>query len=106
MIKVGGLWVAPLEIEDVLLGHPRVLEAAVVGVRQADGLSRIKAFVVPVDAMDTEGLAPLLQQWCKEHLQRYQFPHAVKFVGALPKTVTGKVHRFELHSWGLEQGAT
>ncbi|MEV5981893.1 benzoate-CoA ligase family protein [Streptomyces sp. NPDC052114] len=104
MIKVGGLWVAPTEIEDVLLDHPRVLEAAVVGVRRADGLSRIKAYVVPLDAAPVEQLAPQLQRWCKEHLQRYQFPHAVEFVGELPKTATGKVRRFELRAWGLDRG--
>ncbi|WPO70541.1 benzoate-CoA ligase family protein [Streptomyces sp. KN37] len=109
MIKIGGLWVAPTEIEDVLLDHPRVLEAAVVGVRQPDGLSRVKAFVVPLDAAPgtypegADDLADQLRHWCKERLQRYQFPHAVEFVGELPKTATGKVRRFELRAWGIDR---
>jgi benzoate-CoA ligase family protein len=96
MIKVGGLWVSPVEVEDTLGDHEAVIEAAAVGV-PVDGLTRVKAFVVLRDGYeDTEGLTEELQNWCKENLKRYQYPHIVEFIEELPKTVTGKIQRFKL----------
>jgi benzoate-CoA ligase family protein len=96
MIKVGGLWVSPIEVENALMEHPAVLEAAVVGV-QREGFTRIKAFVVPKGGVDpSPALVQELQEWCKGRLQRYQYPHLVEFVQNLPKTVTGKVQRYRL----------
>lgn len=96
MMKVSGLWVSPIEIENRLIEHPNVAEAAVVSV-QPDGLTRIRAVVVPrEDAEPDERLIGELQQWCKQGLQRYQFPHEVRFVEDLPRTATGKIQRFKL----------
>ncbi|HEX6548024.1 MAG TPA: benzoate-CoA ligase family protein [Candidatus Dormibacteraeota bacterium] len=95
MIKVGGLWVSPVEIEGVLIEHPGVLESAVVGVR-IDGLTKIKAFVIPRQTDADDALAEELRQWCKSRLQRYKYPQVIEFVPELPKTVTGKVQRFKL----------
>lgn len=96
MIKVGGLWVSPIEIENVLMEHPAVLETAVVGI-EVDGFIRIRAHVVCRTGIKAdEGLAAELQEFCKGRLQRYQYPHRVEFAAELPKTVTGKIQRFAL----------
>ncbi|HEY2770899.1 MAG TPA: benzoate-CoA ligase family protein [Solirubrobacteraceae bacterium] len=94
MIKVGGLWVSPVDVEACLVRHPAVSEAAVIGTR-IDDVSRIKAFVIAGDEAD-DGLADELRHWCKEHLRRYEYPHVVEFVDDLPRTATGKVQRFKL----------
>jgi len=99
MIKVGGLWVSPADVEGCLVQHPGVSEAAVIGVLR-DDVSRIKAFVimssgVPAEA-DADALAEELRGWCKEHLRRYEYPHVVEFVEDLPRTPTGKVQRYKL----------
>ena len=104
MIKIGGEWVSPIEIENVLLEHPRVREAAVVGL-PIDGIMRIRAAVVL--APDPTGSADLtreLQEWCKDHLQRYQYPHVIDYARDLPKTVTGKLQRFRLREPELAVG--
>ena len=97
MIKVGGLWVSPADVEGCLVQHPAVSEAAVIGV-WIDDVSRIKAFVICASGMPSEpdALAQELRQWCKEHLRRYEYPHVVEFVEDLPRTPTGKVQRFKL----------
>lgn len=97
MMKVGGLWVSPIEIESTLLEHPDVLEAAVVGV-QVEGLVKIKAFVVADQQPAVDDLDDHLQVWCKQRLQRYQFPQFVEFVDDLPKTTTGKIQRYKLRA--------
>jgi benzoate-CoA ligase len=96
MIKVGGNWVSPIDIENALTEHAAVLEPAVVGV-SVDGLTRIRAFVIlrPGQAGSPE-LVLELQDWCKQRLRRYQYPHLISFVDELPKTVTGKIQRFKL----------
>ncbi|MEQ1567296.1 MAG: benzoate-CoA ligase family protein [Myxococcota bacterium] len=93
MLKVGGLWVSPIEIENRLMEHPAVAEAAVVGI-DVDGLTRIKAFVI-ARAVEP-GLDDALREWCKRGLQRNRFPHEVEFVSDFPRTATGKVQRFLL----------
>ncbi len=96
MIKVGGEWVSPIEIENTLLAHAAVYEAAVVGV-PVEGVMRIRAAVVLLDgASPSEALAADLRDWCKGRLQRYQYPHLIDFVGELPKTMTGKIQRYKL----------
>ncbi len=102
MIKVGGLWVSPVDVEACLVRHPAVSEAAVIGTH-VDDLSRIKAFVIAGGGSDGVGvtadpdvLAEELRQWCREHLRRYEYPHVVEFVEDLPRTATGKVQRFKL----------
>jgi benzoate-CoA ligase len=100
MIKVGGEWVSPIEMENALLEHPAVHEAAVVGL-PVDGLMRIRAVIVLADGQSSSlALMPELQNWCKTRLQRYQYPHRIDFVTDLPKTVTGKIQRFKLRGVG------
>jgi benzoate-CoA ligase len=96
MIKVGGLWVSPADVEGCLVRHPAVSEAAVIGVRVED-VSRIKAFVICAEPPDDpDALAEQLRQWCKGNLRRYEYPHVVEFVEDLPRTPTGKVQRYKL----------
>jgi benzoate-CoA ligase family protein len=95
MIKVGGLWVSPADVEACLIKHPAVSEAAVIGV-QIDDVSRIKAFVICPEVADQAALSGELREWCKEHLRRYEYPHLVAFVDDFPRTATGKIQRFKL----------
>jgi benzoate-CoA ligase family protein len=95
MIKIGGLWASPIEIENALVEHPRVLEAAAVGV-DADYTTRVKAFVICRGDAGDEALIAELQEWCKTRLRRYEFPHFITFVDDLPKTPTGKIQRYKL----------
>jgi benzoate-CoA ligase family protein len=96
MIKIGGEWVSPIQIENVLVEHDAVSEAAVVAIAVDDTL-RIKAAVVlSTGALGADALTRELQEWCKSRLQRYQYPHLIDYVGDLPKTATGKVQRFKL----------
>ena len=94
MLKVGGEWVSPIEMENVLLEHTAVNEAAVVGVN-VDGVMRIRAVII-LSGEETAALKNELQQWCKERLQRFQYPHLIDFVDELPKTASGKIQRFKL----------
>jgi benzoate-CoA ligase family protein len=96
MLKVGGLWASPVDMENVLLSHPAVLAAGVVGVNIEDQ-SRIAAFVErePSDTSDEE-LAERLREICKARLRRYEYPHVVHVMDALPRTANGKVQRFKL----------
>lgn len=96
MMKIGGLWVSPIEIENRLMEHAAVREAAVVAV-EIDHDSRIKASVILTDgAAETDDLTVELQEWCKDALQRYQYPHVVEYVDDFPRTATGKIQRFKL----------
>jgi len=96
MLKIGGLWVSPADMEDVLMRHPDVSEAAVIGVT-VDDTSRIKAFVIPAgNSSADETMAEELRRWCKVHLRRYEVPHYIAFVEDFPRTLTGKVQRFKL----------
>ncbi len=96
MFKVGGLWVSPADMEDCLMRHPGVSEAAVVGVH-IDDVSRVAAYIIPsADTPPSDQLADALRLWCKEHLRRYEYPHIVEFVKDFPRTLTGKVQRFKL----------
>jgi benzoate-CoA ligase family protein len=97
MIKVGGLWVSPADVEGCLVRHAEVSEAAVIGV-QVEDVSRIKAFVICASGVpaDPEALAGELRVWCKGNLRRYEYPHVVEFVEDLPRTPTGKVQRYKL----------
>jgi acyl-coenzyme A synthetase/AMP-(fatty) acid ligase len=95
MLKVGGLWVSPVDMEHVLMEHPRVRGVGVVGVRIEEA-SRIAAFVELDGAHGDEALAAELRDFCKQHLRRYEYPHVVRFVEELPRTLTAKVQRFAL----------
>jgi len=97
MLKVGGRWVSPVEVEATLIAHPAVLESAVVGHEGDDGLVKAKAFVVLKEpARASPALAAELQAFVKERIAPYKAPRWVEFVESLPKTATGKIQRFRL----------
>ena len=92
MLKAGGIWVSPAEVESRLLEHPAVREAAVVGVADADGLDKPVAVVVVGEGADEDDLVA----WCREGLAHFKAPRKVVFVQDLPKTATGKLQRFKV----------
>ena len=94
MLKVSGIYVSPFEVEATLVRHPAVLEAAVIGKTDSDGLTKTKAFIVvkPGQALSEDEV----KVFCKEHLAPYKYPRFIEFVGELPKTATGKIQRFKL----------
>jgi len=94
MLKVSGIYVSPFEVEATLAQHPAVLEAAVIGVPDAAGLTRTKAFIV-LKPGARAGEAEL-KAFVKERLAPYKYPRVIEFVPALPKTATGKIQRFRL----------
>jgi benzoate-CoA ligase family protein len=94
LLKVGGRWLAPQEVEGCLLQHPLVREVAVVGVEDAAGLTKPHAFVVASE--QRPGLAEELQAFARERLEPYKAPRAVKFLDVLPRTHLGKVDRGKL----------
>ena len=100
MLRVGGEWVSPAEVEATLIEHPSVLEAAVVGHDDAEGVLRPVAYVIPADGVGTsaEHLAATLTEFCRERLAGYKRPRQYEIVGELPKTATGKIQRFKLRS--------
>lgn len=102
MLKISGMWVSPVEIENALLGHPLVVEAAVVARVGADGLTQTVAFVV---LKHGAAASPELDQNIREHvrscLAAYKCPREVRFCSELPKTATGKIQRFLLREAGL-----
>ncbi|NDY91372.1 benzoate-CoA ligase family protein [Ideonella livida] len=104
MLKVSGIYVSPFEVEATLVQHPAVLEAAVIGVEDAEGLTKTKAFVVlkPGQAADEAAL----KAFCKDHLAAYKYPRQIEFVDDLPKTATGKIQRFKLRDAERAKGAT
>ena len=94
MLKVGGIWVSPFEVEATLMQHPSVLEAAVIGAPDADGLIKTKAFVVLKEGASADEAE--LQRFVKDRLAPYKYPRAIAFIAELPKTATGKIQRFRL----------
>ncbi|MCX7228394.1 MAG: benzoate-CoA ligase family protein [Burkholderiales bacterium] len=104
MLKVSGQYVSPFEVESTLMQHPAVLEAAVIGVDDPQGLTRAKAFVVMKDpAQATEAMSTELQAFVKARLAPFKYPRQIAFVAELPKTATGKIQRFRLRE--AERGA-
>ena len=97
MLKVGGQWVSPFEVESALLGHEAVLEAAVVAAEDEHGLVKPRAFVVPRTGVEPGAdLAAALQEFVKGRLAPFKYPRWIEFSGELPKTATGKIQRFKL----------
>jgi benzoate-CoA ligase len=94
VLKVGGIWVSPAEVEARLLEHPDVLEAAVIGVPDADGLDKPVAFVVPRPGAQLRSDEVIT--FCRAGLAAFKRPRAVLEVAELPKTGTGKIQRFRL----------
>lgn len=99
MLKVSGIWVSPFEVESALASHAAVLEAAVVGQADENGLIKPKAYVVlRPNITQTPELAAALQQHVKGRLAPYKYPRWIDFVADLPKTATGKIQRFKLRA--------
>ena len=97
MLKVGGIYVSPAEVESVLITHDAVLEAAVVGRQDQDLLTKPMAYVVlNAGHVACDALRSELQQHVKKHLAPYKYPRWIEFATELPKTATGKIQRFKL----------
>ncbi|MBI2355042.1 MAG: benzoate-CoA ligase family protein [Deltaproteobacteria bacterium] len=99
MLKVGGIWVSPTEVEACLVGHPAILECAVIGAPDEDDLVKPMAFVVvnrPYEA--SPGLENDIKEYVKANLALYKYPRWIRFMDELPKTATGKMKRFELRN--------
>ncbi len=94
MIKAGGIWVSPAEVESVLIEHPDVLEAAVVGARDEAGLETVVAFVVPRAGRVIDETA--IESHCRSRMAAFKRPRQLVVVDELPRTATGKVRRFAL----------
>ncbi|HTV94401.1 MAG TPA: benzoate-CoA ligase family protein [Steroidobacteraceae bacterium] len=99
MLKVGGIYVSPIEVESALIAHPAVHEAAVVGREDADHLVKPAAYVVLAGGFAaSEELAAELKAFVKSRLAPYKYPRWIEFLGELPKTATGKIQRFKLRA--------
>jgi benzoate-CoA ligase len=100
MLKVSGVYVSPFEVEATLMQHPAVLECAVIGIEDADGLTKTKACVVRKPGAQVD--ASELKAFVKERLAAYKYPRVIEFIAELPKTATGKIQRFRLRE--IERG--
>lgn len=97
MLKVGGIWVSPVELENLLVEHPSVLECGVCARTDRDGLVKPLAYIVArQDAVGSPELADELQQFVRARLAEYKRPRWIEFIPELPKTATGKIQRFKL----------
>jgi benzoate-CoA ligase family protein len=97
MLKVSGVYVSPVEVENCLLGHPAVHEAGVVGVRDAAGLEKAVAFVELAEGhVGSEALGDEIVAWARGQIAPFKAPRAVRFVESLPRTETGKIRRAAL----------
>jgi benzoate-CoA ligase len=94
MLKVSGIYVSPFEVEATLVQHPAVLEAAVIGKEDTDGLTKSKAFVVLKPGAIADEAE--LKAFVKDRLAPYKYPRSIEFLAELPKTATGKIQRFKL----------
>jgi benzoate-CoA ligase len=103
MLKVGGIWVSPIEVERCVSEHQAVLECAVVGHADAEGLIKPKAYVVLSDRSAASAeLAEELKAHVRDKLAKYKYPRWIQFVDELPKNANGKIVRFRLRE--LEAG--
>jgi 4-hydroxybenzoate-CoA ligase len=97
MFKVNGMWVSPFEVEAALVSHEAVLEAAVIGKEDGDGLVKPKAFIVLKDGYAAdERLTETLRGYVKERAGPWKYPRWIDFRPDLPRTATGKIQRFKL----------
>src|SRR5450631_1298147 len=108
MFKVSGIWVSPFEIEQALVTHPKVAEAAVVPAEDDDGLIKPKAFIVLNQGCDQDA-GRVLYEELKLHVKRtigpWKYPRWIEFVDSLPKTATGKLQRYMLRDQNKNQSA-
>ncbi len=96
MFKVSGIWVSPFEVEQAIIAHPAILEAAVIAARDENGLDKPKAFVV-LKSGDVEfGFEDGLKDYVKDKIGKWKYPRWIEIVDDLPKTATGKIQRFKL----------
>ena len=100
MLKVSGVYVSPFEVEATIVQHPAVLEAAVIGAPDAEGLTKTKAFVVLRPGAQVDEAE--LKSFVKDRLAPFKYPRAIEFIAELPKTATGKIQRFKLRE--MERG--
>jgi benzoate-CoA ligase len=99
MLKVGGIYVSPIEVESALITHPAVLEAAVIGREDEERLTKPVAYVVLKSGQQgSAALAEELRQHVKSQLAPYKYPRWIEFIDELPKTATGKIQRFKLRA--------
>lgn len=98
MLRVGGEWVSPAEVEGALIEHESVLEAAVVGEKDDRSILRPIAYVIPTEGADHGSLGAELGEFCRGRLAGYKRPKRFEIVADLPKTATGKIQRFKLRS--------
>ncbi len=99
MLKVGGIYVSPIEVESALITHPAVLEAAVIGKEDDEHLTKPVAFVVLKGGRPgSDALAEELRAHVKAQLAPYKYPRWIEFIDELPKTATGKIQRFKLRA--------
>ncbi|WP_321529377.1 benzoate-CoA ligase family protein [Sedimenticola selenatireducens] len=97
MLKVGGIWLSPVEVEACIISHPAVLECAVVAATDAEDLVKPKAYVVlKAGQQPSDELAEEIKLYVKNTLAPYKYPRWLEFIDELPKTATGKIKRFEL----------
>jgi 4-hydroxybenzoate-CoA ligase len=96
MFKVSGIWVSPFEVENALVSHPSVLEAAVIPAADHDGLLKPKAFIVLKGAQANGALDDVLKEHVKRSIGPWKYPRWIEVVDELPKTATGKIQRFKL----------
>lgn len=103
MIKAGGIWVSPVEVESTIMEHPAVLECGVVGAVDQDDLVKPKAYVVLKEGINsTEELTTEIKAFVKERIAIYKYPRWIEFTPQLPKTATGKIMRFMLRKLNEE----
>jgi benzoate-CoA ligase len=104
MLKVSGIYVSPFEVEASVASHPSVLEAAVIGVEDREGLVKPKAYVVlRAGEHPSDELEAALKAHVKDRLAPYKYPRWIEFVDELPKTATGKIQRFKLRQQAAAQ---
>lgn len=96
MFKVSGIWVSPFEVEQALIEHPSVLEAAVVAAQDENQLDKPKAFIVLQEGVEASDISETLKEFVKGKIGKWKYPRWVEVVDDLPKTATGKIQRFKL----------
>ncbi len=107
MFKVSGMWVSPFDVEAALVSHEAVLEAAVIGKEDADGLVKPKAFIVLKNGyIADDALLEILKVHVKEHAGAWKYPRWIDVRSDLPRTATGKIQRFKLRDEDLQTSAS
>ena len=103
MLKVGGIWVSPVEVESALISHAAVLECAVVGRTDQSNLVKPHAFMVLNEGYSgSDELTAELVAHCKDKMAAYKRPRWIEYLDELPKTATGKIQRFRLRADAMD----